>query len=168
MSLPENNETPAVKTGADGFLENPSPNPQENFEQTDEAPVKKRGRPKKDTTLNAEKIESGGKTSTASKPSKRRAPVSAENVKLMGKQICGVHMIAAQVTGLGELMISEDEGYALASSIVLVAEQYDLSIDGKTGASLQLLFTAAMIYGPRALVIRSKMNAPKSNVVAPG
>lgn len=128
-----------------------------------EPPKRKRGRP---SNIDKEKIEKGTtNNSSTSKPTKKKTVYTADSIQLMGKQLVGVHLIAAQVTGLAELQINDSEGVALAQGIVLVAEQYDLSIDGKTGAALQLFFTAAMIYGPRILMVNAKMKASKNGEV---
>jgi len=38
-----------------------------------------------------------------------------------------------------------------------VCDQYSLSVDGKTGAAIQLLAAAAMIYAPRAFMIKRRL-----------
>lgn len=136
-------------------------------EESAAPPVQRRGRgrPTNAERAAAEQIEAGGKTTKTAtkKTAAKQVKFSADTVTLMGKQLVGVHMIAAQVTGLPELIIGDAEGLALAQGIVLVAEQYNLSIDGKTGAAMQLFFTAAMIYGPRALSINAKIKQAKAN-----
>lgn len=127
-------------------------------------PPKKRGRgrpPKNKENIEAEKIEAGGKSASASKPTKKKQTFDAAAISMMGKQLVGIHIIVSQVTGLPELQISDPEGQALAQSIVNVAEQYNLSIDGKTGAALQLLLTAAMVYGPRAIAVNKRAKAAR-------
>lgn len=133
--------------------------PQETV--TPEAPPKpRRGRPPKDP--NAVKTEKISKdTGPSVKPRKR----ATYDPQLLSKQLFGIHKMASQMTGLPELQIDNDESMALANSIIGVSEQYDLSIDGKTGAAIQLLATAAMIYGPRLLYIKARAQAAKNNVV---
>jgi len=117
-------------------------------------PKKRRGRPPGSGKLQAEGIPTG----SAKSAPKAKAAKSYSQVDFaaMGKQLVGVHEVAAMMTGIVDIRISEAEGVALAQAIGNVSEQYGLEIDGKTGAAIQLVMTAAMIYGPRALMIRAK------------
>lgn len=136
-----------------------------NVEQTntvDDAqpanPVRRgRGRPPKNPgeSGTAPKKESvSGGASKAKKSSKQSGGVSSA-------QLMGIHQMLFVFTGqqFPEIQLHETEANMLAESINGVCEQYDLSIDGKTGAFLQLAGTAAMIYAPRYLAIRSRMAA---------
>ena len=125
-------------------------------------PKRRRGRPSKNPALIAEGISSEEKKSRAAKPKRQKHVYSADAIALMGKQIVGIHSMAAIATGLGELQISDAEGQALAQSVVNVADQYGLEIDGKTGAALQLFATCAMIYGPRYLAVRGRAQQARS------
>ena len=121
------------------------PNPQEFVLEPDIielTPKRGRGRPPKTETVGSE---------TVKKPVKRKASVNS--VDNLSKQIEGLHIIAASMTGIKELIISTTESSMLASSIITVCDEYSLSIDGKTGAAMQLLATAAMIYAPRIISI---------------
>lgn len=121
------------------------PNPEEFVLEPDIielTPKRGRGRPPKTETVGSE---------TVKKPVKRKP--SANNVDNLSKQIEGLHIIAASMTGIKELIISSTESSMLASSIITVCDEYNLSIDGKTGAAMQLLATAAMIYAPRIISI---------------
>ena len=162
----------------DGFLPTDGPvtdnSPQQPAAQEQpgfEAPKKRRGRPPKNPDVQSESIPKGSATGagTAKKKAASKTYTASDRV-VMGKQLAGMHQMVAMMTGLPELAMSEEEGTMLADAIVNVAEQYDLAIDGKTGAALQLAMTAAMIYGPRALAIRARAQmakqAAEQNVVA--
>jgi hypothetical protein len=127
---------------------------------SDTPPKKRRGRPPKNPSLITEGVSSGSAESV--KPGRekgtRRAAFTTTDIDAMGKQLVGIHLLLVQVTGIPEMQISADEGKALAQSVVNIAEQYDLEIDGKTGAAIQLFATAAMIYGPRAFHYRARMS----------
>lgn len=129
-------------------------------ENEGEPPKKKRGRPVGSGKKTPENIEAGATGPAAAKAPGKRTKVSydKETIALMGKQLVGLHLLAAMGTGIHEMQISEPEGYALAQGIVNVCEQYNLSIDGKTGAALQLAMTAGMVYGPRLLAVRKRAN----------
>jgi hypothetical protein len=122
----------------------------------DAPPVKRgRGRPRKNPE--AEPVTARAATKkTAAKKTTAKKTYTSDDITLMGKQLCGLHIMAAQMTGIPEIAIGEEESQLLAQSIVNVADQYDLAIDGKTGAALQLVLTAAMIYGPRVLAVRAR------------
>lgn len=159
---PEND--PAL-TGEDGATGTPPPETPDT-----EPPVRRRrGRPPKnpDAALNKETPAAGAKRGP--KPKAAKKVYTSSEIELMGKQLCGLHIMVAQISGMPEMAISDQESLILAQSIVNVADQYDLALDGKTGAALQLAMTAAMIYGPRALSIRArKMQAQRNDVVANG
>ena len=121
------------------------PNPQEFVLEPDIielTPKRGRGRPPKTETVGSETV----------KKTVKRKP-SSNNVDNLSKQIEGLHIIASSMTGIKELIISPTESSMLASSIITVCDEYNLSIDGKTGAAMQLLATAAMIYAPRIISI---------------
>lgn len=158
-------ENQTAATDEAGFLKTDAtaqePGSQSAPEQQFEAPQKrKRGRPS-----NAEKMAAAGihigsaANSSTAKPRAAKAPkanYTQVDYAAMGKQLVGLHMVVAMATGIPEIQIREEEGMGLAVAIGNVAEQYDLAIDGKTGAMLQLVMTAAMIYGPRALMLKAK------------
>jgi len=124
-----------------------------------EAPKRKRGRPS-----NAEKVihetiaatADGAANKPGPKPAKKTGGKTADPA-LLGKQLVGIHALAAMFTQLPELQLSEQEGEQLGAAIINVCDQYSLSVDGKTGAAIQLLAAAAMIYAPRAFMIKRRL-----------
>lgn len=136
-------ENPEIPDG-----ENP-PNAGES-ETITEAPVKRgRGRPRKD----------GSNTAPGPKKSKARV---AQDTEELGTQIVGLHKLAALVTGLPELEISPIEGQMLAGGINAVCQEYGLSLSGKTGAMVQLIGAMGVVYMPRLVVIKKRMDAEKA------
>jgi len=115
-----------------------------------------RGRPKKEATGEAPKKETAASTPRSSK---KKEAQQIDPGKL-GSQLVGIHQLAVIMTGnqFPELALEPREGEALATAICGVCEHYNLSIDGKTGAFIQLLGVAAMIYAPRVMSIRHRMN----------
>lgn len=144
MSENENQENPTVE----------QTNTNEDIQPAN--PVRRgRGRPPKNPgeSGNAPKKESvSGGSSKAKKAAKSGGGVT-------GEQLMGIHQMLFVFTGqqFPEINLAAPEAQMLASSINEVCNQYDLSIDGKTGAFLQLAGTAAMIYAPRYLAIRVRM-----------
>ena len=122
-------------------------------ENEGQEPPKKRGRGRPPGSTNKAKKEDG--------PKKRKQSTKSDNEK-MARQICGIHLVIAQITGIPEIALSENDGVALAESVNNVCDQYDLAIDGKTGALIQLAGTAAMIYGPRVFAFHARMNSAQN------
>jgi hypothetical protein len=87
-------------------------------------------------------------------PQQRRRRSKAVDTDLLAKQLTGVHEIAAKVTGLPFIKLDQQEAKILADAIAGVAREYDLALDGKTGAMIQLLAAGAIVYGPRVIVFQ--------------
>lgn len=125
----------------------PEPENSENAEPVNEGPApKKRGRPSGSTN----------KTSSADKPKKTRAR-RTESSESLAQQIMGIHQIAFLATQLPECQITKIEAMMLAESLNNVAEEYGLSLTGKTGAAIQLFGAAAIIYVPRYFSVLDRM-----------
>jgi len=121
------------------------------------APVKRgRGRPPKGESTPGAAPSNRKATTTAKK--EKEAEQSAED---FAAQIMGFHLVAAKFIG-PEIAISEKESFALAKSIKELSAQYDLSINPKAAASLQLLATVAIIYGPRVVMIKTRIAKEKA------
>ena len=133
----------------------------------DGAPPQKRGRgrPRKDQSAEAlqQKIDATKETKEPpkSKPKKAASERAEFNKDKLAGQIFGLHMMAAKFTGIELLAISSNEAVGLSEAIVGMAEQYEISINPKVAAGLQLLATAAMIYGPRYIQLRGMMAEAK-------
>ena len=135
---------------------------------TDTTPPVKRGRGRPPKAESATPIPPGSsvppKSKPGRKPSVKREPL---DIAALSQQIAGIHMLAAQITGIPEVQINEYEAQMLATSVVAVCNEYDLSLDGKTGAFLQLIASAAIVYLPRVSVIRARLaekDAPKHDI----
>lgn len=102
----------------------------------EEAPVpRRRGRP-----------PGSGKTDpNKSSAPKKSASRKAEDLEGFAKQLQGIHVLISMATGLPEIQIGPDESKMLAKAIGAVTEEYGLSLDGKTGAAIQLFGAAAMV-----------------------
>lgn len=136
-------------------------------------PVRRRGpgRPRKDGTSSAPVSPAtpipAGSDKPRGKPGRKpkKVAISEAEKTALGKQIVGLHMIAAMTFGIPELVIQEPEGELLASAIVNVAEEYGLSLGGKTGAAIQLAGTAAMIYLPRWFKMQERVKQSQNPVI---
>jgi len=136
--------------------------------QGDEPPVKRGpGRPPKSagTAKDADAllfgaIDGKGKPEDAKgKPGRPKGTGGKKAMDPVGlaKQLVGIHQLAAMFTGMGELQLQQEEAQGLADAVVNVCAEYDLNIDGKTGAAVQLFAACAMIYAPRVLQIKFRL-----------
>ena len=137
---PDEIETGVTETADSGVESVPDDSAQVS---PDTAPPAKRGRGR----------PAGSGAKTGAKPGPKSSAKAKADVSRIGKQIMGIHMLAASFTGLPELVISQQEGEMLADAVVNVAEEYGLSFSGKTGAAVQLFAAVAMVYAPRAIAI---------------
>lgn len=132
---------------------------------------KRRGRPPGSKNATAAKLEEKPIDNKSGVPeTKRGRPRKTENYgdearARFAKQVQGIHVMAAQLSGFAEFQISDPESSMLADAIINTSQEYGLSLSGKTGALLQLLGTAAIIYIPRFSVINQKVKARKAQVV---
>lgn len=128
---------------------------------------KPRGRPFKKSaapplTENAVGVENSETPQDAKQTRRPRKP--QVDIGLLAKQLKGIHELAANLLpirtpeGKFLLALSDIEATQLAEGVAAVAKEYDLSLDGKTGAAIQLLSAAVMIYGPRVYFF-NKMKA---------
>jgi hypothetical protein len=135
---------------------------------------RKRGRPfgAKSSIPPLEEVRVGvdpGEPPQDSQPRKRRT--KSIDIEALAKQLKGIHALAANLLPIrmpdGKMLLelSDTEATQLANAMNGMAKEYDLALDGKTGAAIQLFAAAAMIYGPRVYVIqkmRSTMRAQQT------
>lgn len=130
-------------------------------------PPKKRGRgrPPKDAPVSpdAKPVEAGSAPTSKPKPRKGKVNLNGTDRSLLAKQIQGLHQVAYVATGIPELQIEEAEAVMLSDALANVAEQYDLAIDGKTGALLQLMAACGMVYVPRFLHVQKRVAEAKKH-----
>lgn len=137
------------------------------------APEKrKRGRPSNAekaasaaTAAGAAPVTDGGKP--RGRPSKKSAKPSFDSdARLaLANQVKGLHTLAAMGTGIPELNLADQEAIMLADAMANVAEQYGLSLGGKTGALIQMAAACALIYAPRFAALNERVKANKAKVV---
>lgn len=158
MADTENQE---VQTGAEAGPETlTAPAPDEG--PATEAPVKrKRGRPAMTEAEKAARAKAAGKSSAKTAKAKR-GPYSNDEISTMGNQIVGLHLMASMALGIPELQLQAQEGERLAKAITDVAIEYDLALDGKTGAALNLILCAGITYGPRFMMVTARAKAEKA------
>lgn len=127
-----------------------------------EAPKKRRGRP---AAPKLDETEIGGSAATKKRATKKQVYTNEARAKF-AQQIMGLHYLAANATGLEDLLITEQQSEMLAESLITISAEYGLSMSGKTGALLQLAGTAAIIYVPKIIVIKQKIRARQESAPA--
>jgi hypothetical protein len=117
-----------------------------------------RGRPAKDkAAAPVSPTEASAAAAPKSRPKKGRVVYDREAKGQLAKQVEGLHKLAAMGTGIPELEITSAEAEMLGDAIANVCEEYDLSLSGKTGALLQLVAAAGMIYAPKFVQIGQRV-----------
>lgn len=86
---------------------------------------------------------------------------SAEAKSMLARQCVGVHQMLALMTGFPELAISAKEGEILAEAMAGIATEYGVAVSGKTAASMQMLAACAIVYAPRAVAIKVRIDGQK-------
>lgn len=144
-------------------VEQPEIQPTENITQV--STPKRRGRPPKNPPAHGDPQPVAEKLNTSSgkrgRP-KNKVSYSDSEISELGKQITGLHQLAALATGIPELIISEKEGQVLGSAIANVAQEYGLELDGKTGALLQLVAACGMVYVPKYFQLKQRIAQVKA------
>lgn len=163
-------------------LENPAPLATEKAEETvapapDAQPAKRgRGRPSNaekalNDVLQKENVsgDNSGAAGATNKPGRKPGSTKSGliDAAALGEQLVGIHALAAMFTQIPEFQLQPQEGEALAKAVVAVCQEYNLSLSGKTGAGIQLLAAAAMIYAPRILHYKGRMAAAQATEVNP-
>lgn len=108
----------------------------------------------------------------ASKPRGKASPnygkrtQAKTNLRFIEKALSGIHSILAVVSRDDLWELSDDETKMLAEALGNVQDQYDISLDPKTQAWLELAGVASAIYGPR-VAAKVLMSARKAKEVEP-
>ncbi len=131
--------------------------PEPSADSPPEISPKRRGRPPKNANGAAEPLTETSVTGADSPPKvKRKRKAKPIDAGLLAKQIVGLHKVAATMTGLRELEISEFEATMLAESLAAVSREYDVTLDGKLAATIQLAAAIGVIYVPRVVMIKKR------------
>jgi hypothetical protein len=72
---------------------------------------------------------------------------------VLANQLIGIHKILATVTKQPAFEIGYEEAATLATALIGISEEYDVTISGKTSATIQLIAACSMVYLPRGLSI---------------
>lgn len=131
--------------------------------------ARKRGRPPGSGKATAAPVSPDDKPNEAKsgpKPRKGKVKFDSEAQGQLAKQIEGLHQLMALATGIPELQVQTAEAQMLGTAVAAVCEEYDLSLSGKTGAMLQLLAAAAMVYAPRVAVIGRRVKENQARAKA--
>lgn len=92
----------------------------------------------------------------APKRKPRGKKASPENT---ARQLMGIHKMIATMPNMAFMELQENEALTMANAMIAVAEEYDVSLSGKAGASIQMFAALGMVYVPRALYFRQLKKA---------
>lgn len=132
---------------------------------------RKRGRPsnaeraaESAASVGASPVNDG--SARPSKRAKKGAPSFDKEARLqLANQVKGLHALAAMGTGIPEFNLADGEAVMLADAMATVAEQYGLSLSGKTGALIQLAAACALVYAPRLAAVNARVKAARAKPV---
>jgi hypothetical protein len=120
-----------------------------------------RGRPKKAETID----QIAEETPDVKTPSARKTKKPVDTEDLI-RNLQGLHILGAMVTGIPELALSDSEARMLGTSVGRVCEEYGFEISGKTGAAVQLFGAAALVYLPKFIHVRQRAQAARAEYAA--
>jgi hypothetical protein len=103
-------------------------------------------------------------TLDASESPTRKTRVKRATVENTARQLEGLHKMIAVLPNLGFMAIHPDEAKILAEAMLAVADEYDIQISGKAGATVQLVAAFGMVYVPRGLYYVQQKAAAKKPV----
>lgn len=126
-------------------------------------------RRKRRTKAEMEAADMGGENGSApeaadTEPKRRKSKGAGRDKTLLWtQQIQGFYGIAAAVTGVPFLAVSEAEAKQLATAALAVADEYDFEVAGKYAAVGGLVVALAMVNVPRALMFRQHLQMVRSS-----
>lgn len=124
---------------------------------------RRRGRKPKNETAPAPEAAPGAE-SPENKPTRRRSrKVNANSVQ----QIIGIHKMISMLPGMEIFAIEENEAQILAEGMQGIADEYGVTMSGKTGATLNMVAALAMVYGPRGYLLYQQRQAAKAPPALP-
>jgi hypothetical protein len=94
----------------------------------------------------------GGKNSDSASYGRKKAGM---DIDALAANLRAIHELMALGTGIGIMRLDEKEAKGLATAVSNLAAQYDMVLDPRTVAWINLLGVAASIYGPRILMIKA-------------
>lgn len=134
----------------------------------DQTPKRGRGRP---AGTGAAKPAEAAKAGSVKEPAPKAVAVPIAqprkvNINGVEKILLSIHTVMAAMAGEPEFNIEEEEAKRLSAAIAAVGEEYQIILDPKTAAWIELGKVCGTIYGPRAINIWMRQKAP-AKVAAP-
>jgi len=91
----------------------------------------------------------------------RQTKARKADLALIEKKILAYHQIGAMIAGVPEIALDEKEASFLAPDILAVLDQYEIDIDPRLQAWINLFITASAIYTPHYLVYLARVRAER-------
>jgi hypothetical protein len=124
------------------------------------------GRPRKEETTTNSNPEDAVKPKKERAQRRKKSQVSSEEIKQRAQMYAGAHFALAMFAQAPELMLSEEQAMALASSSIQVENEFGIEIDSKWMAIATLLATVGGIYGPKLVQIKMRVDAQRAQAKA--
>jgi hypothetical protein len=100
-------------------------------------------------------------------------PIKVKRPRRVARNLDGViqgvklaHLAVAKQLNDPDIILEDDEATALADAADKLLQYFKVELSGKTGAVIGLIFTAAMIYGPRGFLLVKRYQETGSIVKA--
>lgn len=105
----------------------------------------------------AEPVEPVAEPKRQRKPRAKKAAKGSDlAVEAWTEKVVGLHMLAAKLAGTDILVIDNHQARALTEAVLDVVQHYDLHVDPKLMAWINLGSIAAMIYTPKIMAITAQ------------
>jgi hypothetical protein len=82
--------------------------------------------------------------------------------RLLGRQLVGVHKLAAVMTNAPIIAITDDEGEKLGESLADIADYYGLTASRGAQLWISLAGTCAAVYGPKIFMMKIAKETAKA------
>lgn len=137
--------------------------PQEEMTQQ----PKRRGRPPKERPAGEGEPAAPQQPGEKPQPKRGRKPkakakTTPEDLETLAQSLYGIHAVLAQALSMPELMLDAQGSRTLAAGVSRMQEEFGFEVSGKTGAVLAFLGAAAMVYVPRVIAIKARVQAEKA------
>lgn len=96
------------------------------------------------------------------KPKHKTKSTSPEELETLAQSLYGIHAVMAQALSMPELMLDATASRTLAAGVSRMQEEFGFEVSGKTGAVLAFLGAAAMVYVPRVIAIKARVQTQKA------
>lgn len=92
-----------------------------------------------------------------------KSKTNENSLRNIEKALIAIHFIAATRLNIDEIKLEQDDAHTIAEAVADVAKYYNIKIDGKTGAWLNLTYALGSVYAPMGVLLYMRMKEQKAN-----